>query len=341
MRKTPSGCDEEPVFCCGRQTVCKKTTVRNNCIMHRFAGVLLFAVLASAPLLAQQSLVDGNVMLGIERTTNLAAGWTAVPLTAGSVTSDGKFRPGSWGHSNTQFFRMRILPSTSNDFRGVYMGHPVISYTNENGQPVVDTNGRIGAFVRPDGSATVVAAAENPLYGGWVAIAANDVIVGPNGAFSGSWGRTSSLCTDPAVYFSGNISNGAFSGVFTVYNADAPFNVTNASFAGVRKSDEGFARNLDGLWLTTFNKDTNKGVNLTVAAADGSIVSYSIATPGGEDGFYTTISEGLTFASAFNETFVEGTVDTNARRVTGTVTNLFPWGSDAGTFSGLLVEPNN
>ena len=64
------------------------------------------------------------------------------------------------------------------------------------------------------------------------------------------------------------------SGAFTVYKAEPPFDVTNASFVGQRKSDEGFARDLDGLWLTTFNKDTNKGVNVTVAAADGSIVSY-------------------------------------------------------------------
>ena len=46
------------------------------------------------------------------------------------------------------------------------------------------------------------------------------------------------------------------------------------------------------------------------------------------------------FEAYFNETLVEGSVDTNSRRVSGTVTNVYPWGSDGGTFSGLLVEPN-
>ena len=244
------------------------------------------------------------------------------------------------GDAGAQFFRMKIEPATNSDFRGIYMGHPVFSYTDFDGVPVTDTNGRFAAFVRPNGSATVVAAMENPLFGGWLAIIANDVVVSPDGTFSGSWGRTSSICTNPAVIFGGTISDGSVSGTFTVYKAEPPFDVTDASFVGQRKSDEGFARDLDGLWLTTFNKDTNKGVNVTVAAADGSIVSYSIATPGGEDGFFGTVPESLTFEAYFNELFVKGAVDTNSRRVAGTVTNLFPWGSDGGTFSGLLVEPN-
>jgi len=236
---------------------------------------------------------------------------------------------------------MKIEVGTNNGFRGIYMGHPIVSYTDQNGVAVQDTNGRFGAFVRADGSATVVAAVENPLDGVSVAIVANDVMVATNGSFSGWWGRTSSVCNDPAVHFQGTISNQFVSGSFTVYNAEPPFDLTNALFVGTRKSSEGFAQDLDGLWLTTFNKDTNKGVNITVAAADGSIVSYSIATPGGEDGFFGTVPESLFFESCFNDLCVRGLVDTNSRRVSGTITNTVPWGADAGTFSGLLVEPNN
>jgi hypothetical protein len=319
---------------------CHEGFVRNYQVVHRSSLVVLILAWACCSLLAQEGLVGTSFVLSLERSTNLSTGWAAVPLTSGSVTADGKLWAGAWGHANAQFFRMKIEPATNNDFRGVYMGYPVFSYADFNGSPVLDTNGRFGAFVRPNGSATVVAAMENPIYGGWLAMVANDVFVASDGSFSGSWGRTSSICTTPAVVFSGTISNGSVSGSFTVYNAEPPFDVTNASFVGQRKPDEGFASDLDGLWLTTFNKDTNKGVNVTVAAADGAIVSYSIATPGGEDGFFGTVSESFTVEAYFNELFVKGAIDTNSRRVAGTVTNLFPWGSDGGTFSGLLVEPN-
>jgi len=318
---------------------CQTTFVRNYRAVRLSLRLALILAWACNSLPAQEGLVGTSFVLSLEHSTNGLASWSKFPATSLWLTADGKLKAAPWPQASARFFRMKIEAATNNDFRGVYMGHPVVSYTNY-GFAVADTNGRFGAFVRPDGSATVVAAMENPLYGGWLAIIANDVVVAPDGSFSGSWGRTSSICTNPAVYFSGSISNGSVSGSFTVYNAEPPFNVTNASLVGARKSDEGFARDLDGLWLTTFNKDTNKGVNLTVAAADGSIVSYSIATPGGEDGFFGTVSESFTVEAYFNELFVKGAIDTNSRRVAGTVTNLFPWGSDGGTFSGLLVEPN-
>ena len=307
--------------------------------MMRFSVLTFLALVCFADLVsAQKNLVDTNFILSLERSTNGLASWSRVPFDARSLTTDGKLKTGPLSYSSSHFFRMRIEAATNNDFRGIYMGYPIVYYTN-NGFAVTYTNGRFAAFVRPNGLATVVAAAENPLNGSWLAIIANDVVVAPDGSFSGWWGRTSSVCTNPAAYFTGSISNQSVSGSFTVYNAEPPFDVTNASFFGVRKADQGFASDLDGLWLTTFNKDTNKGVNLTVAAADGEIVSYSVATPGGEDGFYGKIPEGLTVAASFNDLIVEGAIDRNSRSVSGTVTNVVF--GDAGTFNGLLVEPNH
>lgn len=258
---------------------------------------------------------SANAVLSLEVSTNSFGNWSVVPVAPNMIDTSGRLVSGPVSVGTNTFYRMRITPTPTNTFRGVYMGTHSIG-------------GQFATIVRSDNTATLVVTDSSNTN----SMIAPRFAVATNGAFSATM-------TDGLISLVGFASSNGVSG--SIFRKDIPGLI--GTFQGSRKPDNGTHANRDGLWTfgwgVTNASGNFVGLATAIAAADGAYVAF-IA---GEGILRDGVSGQFQTNGAISNTSVRGTivsaqaVSTATAALEGTLTMS---NATRGNLIGTLVEPN-
>lgn len=280
-------------------------------------ALLAFAAGLALPIDSLRAQSGANAVLSLEVSTNSLSNWSTVPVAPNMIDTSGRLLSGPLSVGTNAFYRMRITPTPTNTFRGVYMGTHTIG-------------GDFASIVRSDNTATLVVTDRSNTN----SMIAPRFAIATNGTFSATM-------TDGLISLVGSVtSNGVVSGSIFRKGISGPI----GAFQGSRKPDTGTHADRDGLWtfgwgVTNINPDDNfVGLATAIAAADGAYVAFIAGENTPRDG----VSGQFQPNGAISNASVGGTIVSAQRpsNATAALEGTLTMSNATGSLTGRLVEPN-